>query len=568
MDTNEKTYYTVRYLLSKSLEGTASAEDIQLLDTTIIQSEEARRYYVELLHMHVTLRKLLEKAPVSINAEEDGILDVQLWEELARHEQVAESIVVEREDSDSEEDFIAAQQPVTATGPKLSRLSWMGVITSIAAALLVVLYLQLVPVPKPIVATLTDSIGAQWAKSVQPLMIGDDVRAESCHLLSGVVSLTFESGAEVVIEGPAEYQPISANEMRLVSGKAFARVPKTAIGFTVNTPESSVVDLGTEFGVVVDLVSGSEIHVFKGKVNLVAGFDLQPKKSEILQQHQARQVDAEKGVIRPTEFAEYLFAQKISSAENRIDYGKGMYVSLADLVMGGNGYGMSQENSLIYSVSTGQQITDPTGEYRTINNPYQQVSSNIFIDGIFVPNGSNQVISSEGDVFAECPGTTGLYYYNLCFDKNSNYASPVAQRYQQQRNLDFSPDVVFMHSNIGVTFNLDAVRRQFPNRSIRRFRTTVGTLSFFGGFEVVSSEMLTLDYTEFDVWIVVDGQLRSKERVHWDSLIDLDVSLTPEDRFLSILVTDGGGIRCPGNNENHYDLCGLADMRFEMKFKE
>jgi hypothetical protein len=567
MDKSRKNIYTLRYLLSKSLEGNATADEMARLDSLIVEDPEARHYYAEFLHLHVSLRKLLQQDIVSLEAERDEVLDVGLWRELARHEQMAETVVVEQDDLKEPLQTYAEKGQSSRPLRKFSRFSMVSVAASIAAVLFVVLYIHLVPPAKPVVATLTDSINVQWADPKQTLRAGDEVRAETYRLQAGIVSLTFESGAEVVIEGPAEYNPVSFNKMNFQSGKAFAHVPQTAIGFTIGTPESSIVDLGTDFGVAVDPVAGSEVHVYKGKVNLVAGLADQPKKSEILQQHEARKVDAEHGVIRSAEFKKYLFAQKISSKENRVVYGRPVSLaSLTDLVMGGNGYGTSQETSQIYAVSSGQKIIDPTGQYRTINNPYQKVSSNPFIDGIFVPDGNNQVVSSEGHVFAECPDTSGFYYYNLCFDKNSKYASPVAELYQKQRNLNFASNLVFMHSNIGVTFNLDAVRGQFSDQSIRRFQASVGTLSFFRGYAIVPAEQLALNYTEFDVWIVVDGQLRAKtERVHWDSLLDLDVPLAAEDRFLTIIVTDGGIIRSAGNNENHYDLCGLADMRFEME---
>ena len=68
---------------------------------------------------------------------------------------------------------------------------------------------------------------------------------------------------------------------------------------------------------------------------------------------------------------------------------------------------------------------------------------------------------------------------------------------------------------------------------------------------------------------VVDGQLRMKaQKVRSDSLLNLEVPLSSEDRFLSILVTDGGVNRSLGNNANHMDLCGLADSRFEMESLE
>jgi hypothetical protein len=126
-----------------------------------------------------------------------------------------------------------------------------------------------------------------------------------------------------------------------------------------------------------------------------------------------------------------------------------------------------------------------------------------------------------------------------------------------------------MHSNLGATFNLDAVRLQFPGLTIRRFLTTVGTLSSFGGYPIYLTEEFTPAETEFDVWFVVDGSLRMKaQKVRSDSLLNLEVPISPEDRFLSILVTDGSITYSPDNNVNHFDMCGLADSRFEMESLE
>ncbi len=565
MDSNTKTLYSVRYLLSKSLDNNITAREAEYLDQLILSNPQARQYYVEILQVHTHLRRLHEKEAVLQNSDECNLLDMQLWEELAHYELTAEAMEVEEECKEVE--MHSARLVVLPEKRKPNKFSLFSLVSAIAAVLIMALFLRFMPVPKIEVATLTDCMNCQWEGKVGDLKKGDHVLNEPLKLLSGFVTLTFDYGAEVVVEGPAEFTPLSADKMILQMGKAFAHVPNKAIGFTIDTPSSCVVDLGTNFGVQTLADGSSEVHVFEGKVNLIAGSGEQPKASEILTRHQARKTETGTAMIKAAEFKEYQFAQKISSKENCVVYGRPVSLaSLADLVMGGNGHGTSQEKSEIYAVSTGQKITDPTGQYRTINNPYQKVSSNTFIDGIFVPNGKNQVVSSEGHVFAECPATTGFYYYHLCFDKNWKYAPSVAELYQKQRNLNFTPDVVFMHSNIGVTFNLDAVRRQFPGQSIRRLQGTVGTLFSFRGFAIMPAEQLTLNYTEFDVWIVVDGQLRTKaERVHWDSLIGLDVPLAAGDRFLSIVVTDGGIIRSPGNNENHYDSCGLADMRFEME---
>lgn len=562
MESDEKILYAVRYLLAKSLDENITSEEARRLDELIVSNPAARRYYVEFLQVHTSLRRLHEEAAAGRTEQDSRLFDARLWQELANHEMTAEAVAaIEEEEA---EPPLPHPALVTPERQKPSKFSVYALVASMAAMLVMAIYIHVMPSPKRVVATFTDAVNCRWADTGRALQKGDEVLDETRVLASGFVALRFDSGVEVVVEGPARFCPLTTDKMRLDYGKAFASVPETAIGFTIDSPQSSVVDLGTEFGVAVDTGGGSEVHVYKGKVNLVAGLAAHPKTSEILQQHEARKVDAAKGSIRSAEFKEFLFAQKISSRDNRVEYGRPL--SLTDLVMGGNGHGTSLETREFYAVSTGQKLTDSAREYRTVDGSYRKVTANPFIDGLFVPNGPNQVVSSEGHTFAECPETSGFYYYDLCFDRSWNYAPSVAERFQKRRNLNRAPEVAFMHSNLGVTFDLEAVRRQFPGQSIRRFQAAVGTLSSCWGFTVLTPEQLALDFTEFDVWIVVDGQFRAKaERVRWNSLIDLDVPLTPKDRFLSVMVTDGGVIRSPGNNANHYDLCGLADMRFEME---
>jgi hypothetical protein len=82
--------------------------------------------------------------------------------------------------------------------------------------------------------------------------------------------VVFYSGARLVIEGPAELQIISPTEAVCPNGRLLVEVPQPARGFRLKTDQLSVVDLGTAFG--VDATHGrTEVHVFKGEVELVAG---------------------------------------------------------------------------------------------------------------------------------------------------------------------------------------------------------------------------------------------------------------------------------------------------------
>jgi hypothetical protein len=84
-------------------------------------------------------------------------------------------------------------------------------------------------------------------------------------LRSGTIRVTFESGAQVLLEGPCDFIVDNAMHGTIVSGRLSATVPPRAYGFRIRSPEAEVIDLGTEFGVAVDH-DNSEVHVFKGEV--------------------------------------------------------------------------------------------------------------------------------------------------------------------------------------------------------------------------------------------------------------------------------------------------------------
>ncbi len=94
--------------------------------------------------------------------------------------------------------------------------------------------------------------------------------ADSLKLLAGTAHLQFADGAVVLLEGPAQFTIEEAGRGKLDRGKLVAHVPPQAIGFTVATPNSAVVDLGTEFGVEVAENGATEVHVLRGMVEFAS----------------------------------------------------------------------------------------------------------------------------------------------------------------------------------------------------------------------------------------------------------------------------------------------------------
>ena len=117
------------------------------------------------------------------------------------------------------------------------------------------------------VATVTRLYQVKWATKHGGVQLGQVLDSGWLRLEKGAVELEFARGARVVLQGPAELQLISENEAFLRNGKLNAVVPPPAHGFTINTPEFSVVDHGTRFGCFIRTDGLAEVHVFTGVVS-------------------------------------------------------------------------------------------------------------------------------------------------------------------------------------------------------------------------------------------------------------------------------------------------------------
>ena len=120
-----------------------------------------------------------------------------------------------------------------------------------------------------VVASLTATQNCVWAndaeKPAEPMHLVEGQRLE---VQSGLLEITYLSGARLILEGPATFILAAENAGQLDVGKLVATVPEKATGFAVETPTVTVSDLGTRFGVDVDSNGTTEIHVFEGLVEV------------------------------------------------------------------------------------------------------------------------------------------------------------------------------------------------------------------------------------------------------------------------------------------------------------
>jgi ferric-dicitrate binding protein FerR (iron transport regulator) len=115
------------------------------------------------------------------------------------------------------------------------------------------------------VAWLVNAQNCTWAGGEPPT----DLRPGKVIAIDrGLAEFRFQSGARVVLEGPARLELVSATSARLHRGKLAARMTGKT-GFEVLSPQGRVIDLGTEFGVSVSDAGDTDVHVFEGRVEVV-----------------------------------------------------------------------------------------------------------------------------------------------------------------------------------------------------------------------------------------------------------------------------------------------------------
>lgn len=118
------------------------------------------------------------------------------------------------------------------------------------------------------VARVFDARNCRWlidgkSQAVEQLPTGREIQ-----LVEGIAEVEFALGARAVIESPARLKVVDANHIVFSEGTIVCHIPESAIGFTVETPSSKLVDLGTEFGIRATAAGETENYVFKGKVRV------------------------------------------------------------------------------------------------------------------------------------------------------------------------------------------------------------------------------------------------------------------------------------------------------------
>lgn len=133
-------------------------------------------------------------------------------------------------------------------------------------------------VAKPVVvARVTATRNCRWSGDSAQIGYGTELTAEQVlDLDAGLAEITFQSGARVLLEGPARLELDAESQSVLREGRLAATLPSGASATPVRTPRLGVaitpassrggLDAGWHFGLAADTTGGDEVHVFRGEV--------------------------------------------------------------------------------------------------------------------------------------------------------------------------------------------------------------------------------------------------------------------------------------------------------------
>jgi hypothetical protein len=247
-------WHELGVLAAALCDGEITRDEAARLEKLVRRSAEARSYLVRYVQLHGEL----------------------CWERAASAERAVPA------------ETCAA--PVTACpAPELSArgfaalrarraVVWGSALAVTAAAVLVVLAATFTggrtPVareasaPRLMVARVRRTFEARWADG--------QTRPEGCAVLSGqeltlldgVAEIVFNSGAEVILQGPATIEALTSARSLFHRGSATCRLAGSSRGFVAETPEATVIDRGTEFGLLVSGAGATDVHVFSGRVEV------------------------------------------------------------------------------------------------------------------------------------------------------------------------------------------------------------------------------------------------------------------------------------------------------------
>lgn len=416
-------------------------------------------------------------------------------------------------------DSVAAPLPGrTAARGKATWGRWGAVA---AAVLVIVSALSWMAWPRESPARLLAVGDARWGAGVAPAKVGERLPTRPLVLESGHIKIGFENGNSAIIEGPARFAVSGELAVTLERGALTAVVGEAGRGLRVSTPAAQVTDLGTEFGVLASAAT-TRVVVFNGKV--VVNDHRAGAGARELAQGDAVEVSAAGIHAVPYEPAAF---RRFMAPELRA-------LDLVDLLAGSDGAGSASGAGI--DAATGGTRQTRAVTLRRGDRRYVRVNDHAALDGCFIPGG-RMPVDSAGHLFTFPP--TSLMSYGLIWagpDVPWEGDLPISTTLPAEGAGPPTARVLVMHSNNGVTLNLERIRALHAPATITGFRARVGNSYRAPGPGAAPARPLA------SVHLIVDGVARFERRsfANVEAPFEVACSLSEGDRFLTLATTEGG----------------------------
>jgi hypothetical protein len=315
-------------------------------------------------------------------------------------------------------------------------------------------------------------------------------------LRSGLLELTYDTGARVILQGPVTYKVESSGGGYLSLGKLTARLEKKSEvrgqrseladqkseimnhQFAVRTPTALVTDLGTEFGVEVGKGGDTTSHVFRGSVEVrTISVDETAPRVRVLRANESARVEFGDGAGHERTI---LLIPGAPSADfvRVLPQRTPKTLDLVDVVAGGNGFSGQRNRGI--DPTTGRTVAAPPQRRIMVGDGrYHRVEGLPFVDGVFIPDRLGHSIQTDSAGHAFDAFGTAFNETPHCIWAGGAIPTSAAGQVVPAvlGDVDYSSSghgLLYMHANKGITFDLDAIRHANPGYKLVRFHTVVG----------------------------------------------------------------------------------------------
>jgi hypothetical protein len=563
-------------LLGAVRDGNAAAEQRLRINDLLEQYPELQQYYVEFMLLSVELhgyQRLSPQEHSSLLTEQiigsaDKNADVLSPEDQARVEQIRTKAQRQLDAFLAEQEALRRQQAALrrhesaqafrelfslALGRFEQAMIWMLRMTkrlaAVTAVVLVCLAITHTILNQRVVAVLSEETDARWLQPPEDPNLHPGVMV----LEEGYAKITFKQGTQIILQAPCTFDLRSKNRMVLERGMVTANVPSQAHGFAVQTPRAQVTDYGTEFGLQVKDQQESEVHVFQGHVRCRTNGSRERPSKVIDVTHDMAGLLAASGdlTLGPLASRPNLFVRRLPGQGELFGI-PNKRIDLADIVGGGSGLGTGQRHTCI-NPATGEVHARYQHEARQGAKGYVPVRSLPMIDGVFVPLGSggSMTISSSGYQYVFPPARGGEWWVEIAHGGVANLddPNPAPLTLGDQVFGQGNHPALLMHANVGITFDLNAIRESLDGTRIASFTACCG----------VSNRERETEDPASEFYVLVDGELRFHREITMRTrpVPEVRIPLTSDNRFLTLA--------CLAGQENVGDWSFFGDAALELE---